>query len=74
MALESLYRRHMTGARNAARDLQESAGHVLRDLDAGRTPHHSLVQSAVQLAERLRALEAMGEMQEIYEYEPIAEG
>lgn len=68
-ALRSQVDRHVGYARAVAKHIQEYAGYVLRDLDAGRIPGYHLVDDAVELEKRIAALDAIKDTTGIYDSE-----
>ena len=76
-ALKSLRGRHENKIRQAAENVREIAGYVLRDLDAGRTGLRyatDIATDAQDIVRRLAALEAMGEAVSILETTDEPEG
>jgi hypothetical protein len=65
-AVKNVRDRHTEGAIAAARRVQETAGFILRDLEAGRIPGYSLVDDALDLSRRTAALDTHRELTAIY--------
>lgn len=66
-AVASLRGRHATKLRELADDIAKEAEYVLADLDRGRVPRlRNLRDAALQVGERIAALEAVDEMAAIY--------
>ncbi len=67
-AVTSLRGRHAAKLRELAEDIAKEAEYVLADLDRGRVPRlRNLRDAALQISERIAALEAVEEMAAIYE-------
>lgn len=67
-AVRNIEDRHVSRIRELAESLRENAGYLLADLDRGREPRlRNVLGDAQQIAERIRALEAVREVTGIYE-------
>jgi hypothetical protein len=67
-AIRNLNKRHRNAIRTAALDIQERAGYLLRELDAGvGILSGSLAGSAADIDRHVSALEAIREAAEIWE-------
>lgn len=66
-AIRNLNQRHLDGARRAALHIQETAGWILAELDKGQIPSHHLVADAVDLEQRIAALDAVRDATGIWE-------
>lgn len=69
-AVTSVRARHMTKIRALAEDIQRNAEFMLAALDRGRVPYlHTLPGEIQEIAERLQAVAAIDEIDEIYKAE-----
>lgn len=69
-ALRSQRERHEGQIRQSAERIQEYAGYILKRLDAGAIPAgYDLITDAVEIRQRIWALEAIKDIVGIYEAE-----